>query len=78
MDKDGIISLLSRPWESIDDKLKALDIRDKMLRKYSKSRHGALKGCCPDMCPEKERLLRDLQRQVHIYFALSISKHGFY
>ncbi|XP_077289878.1 RRM_XMAS2 and SAC3_GANP domain-containing protein xmas [Arctopsyche grandis] len=67
INSDELILLMSRAWITIDEKLKALEIRDKILRGCLKTRHGAIKGCCPDMCPEKERLLRQSQRQIPPY-----------
>ena len=55
-----------------EDKYKILDARDRLMRmKQSKSEHLSMtkitRGTCPDMCPEKERLMRESQRQVAPY-----------
>lgn len=68
-------SLLRRPAHTAEERYRVLDARDKLLRlnqahKRSKNRHNsstATEGYCPDMCPEKERALREFQRQVAVY-----------
>jgi hypothetical protein len=43
----------------------ALEQRDKGMRdSQSSSSHSVLIGTCPDMCPEKERYLREYQRRL--------------
>ena len=47
----------------------ALEERDQQMRQAQvkgKTMHqgGALVGVCPDMCPEKERFLREYQRRL--------------
>ncbi|KAH8303276.1 hypothetical protein KR059_005221, partial [Drosophila kikkawai] len=67
--------LMSRPAHTSEEKYRVLDARDKLLRLNRnqklqvdvKSSGGATQGHCPDMCPEKERLLREFQRQVAVY-----------
>ena len=49
-----------------------LERREKLLRQgISKesdiSKARATQGCCPDMCPERERYLREERRRVHSY-----------
>lgn len=57
-----------------EEKYKVLDARDKLMRLQQEKTHNlkstATKGTCPDMCPEKERLMREFQRQVAPYEAL--------
>lgn len=31
------------------------------------SKARATRGCCPDMCPERERYIREERRRVHVY-----------
>ncbi|XP_015126973.1 uncharacterized protein LOC107048344 [Diachasma alloeum] len=55
-----------------EDKYKILEARDRLMRlKQVKSHTLATakktRGTCPDMCPEKERLMREFQRQVASY-----------
>lgn len=60
--------------------MKVLDARDRILR-ISQSKPKTLKnakvlvGICPDMCSEKERLLREYQRQVSGYEMLNTSDY---
>lgn len=68
-------SLMRRPAHTAEEKYRVLDARDKLLRLNrthkqqlaSQSSSGATQGYCPDMCPEKERMLREFQRQVAVY-----------
>ncbi|KAH8287635.1 hypothetical protein KR054_010899, partial [Drosophila jambulina] len=72
-------SLMSRPAHTSEEKYRVLDARDKLLRLNRSQKQqldaqssaggggGATQGHCPDMCPEKERLLREFQRQVAVY-----------
>ncbi|XP_061390641.1 protein xmas [Musca vetustissima] len=65
-------AILRRPAFTDEDKYRVLDARDKLIRlttvrqtDYKKA--VATKGTCPDMCPEKERLMREFQRQVSTF-----------
>lgn len=54
---------------SAEEKYKVLEARDKLLRIYTRKHTDLTKamrtvGTCPDMCPEKERLMREVQHQV--------------
>ncbi|KAH8235311.1 hypothetical protein KR038_004051, partial [Drosophila bunnanda] len=68
-------ALMSRPAHRSEEKYRVLDARDKLLRLKRNQKQqldvqssgGATQGQCPDMCPEKERLLREFQRQVAVY-----------
>ncbi|KAH8317074.1 hypothetical protein KR074_005751, partial [Drosophila pseudoananassae] len=68
-------SLLRRPAHTAEERYRVLDARDKLLRlnqshkrsQNQKSSSTATQGYCPDMCPEKERALREFQRQVAVY-----------
>ena len=42
----------------------ALNERDKRIRDRYISSEGKVVGTCPDMCPEKERYLREYQRRL--------------
>ncbi|CAG9767433.1 unnamed protein product [Ceutorhynchus assimilis] len=64
--------------QTVDEKYKVLDARDKLLRsinKMSQLKSNATVGTCPDMCPEKERLLREIQHQVSIYEQDKAGRH---
>nr|XP_023016688.1 uncharacterized protein LOC111506005 isoform X1 [Leptinotarsa decemlineata] len=70
-DKTDFINLILSQAVSIEDKYRILDARDKLLRvKLKETGHlksSATVGTCPDMCPEKERLMRETQHQVALY-----------
>lgn len=62
-------AILRRPAFTDEDKYRVLDARDKLIRlttvrQTDIKKAVATKGTCPDMCPEKERLMREFQRQV--------------
>lgn len=55
-----------------EDKYKVLEARDRLMRlrrvkPASLATAKVTTGTCPDMCPEKERLMRESQRQVASY-----------
>lgn len=54
-----------------EDKYKVLEARDKLiklkLKKNPPVKTYATVGTCPDMCPEKERLFREIKHQVAWY-----------
>ncbi|XP_014480762.1 PREDICTED: uncharacterized protein LOC106747603 isoform X2 [Dinoponera quadriceps] len=55
-----------------EDKYKVLEARDRLMRlkrvkPASLATAKTTNGTCPDMCPEKERLMRESQRQVASY-----------
>ncbi|KAI4497268.1 hypothetical protein M0802_007752 [Mischocyttarus mexicanus] len=55
-----------------EDKYKILEARDRLMRLKQVKSHSLetaeiTSGTCPDMCPEKERLMRESQRQVSPY-----------
>lgn len=55
-----------------EDKYKVLEARDRLMRlkrvkPASLATAKITNGTCPDMCPEKERLMRESQRQVAPY-----------
>lgn len=65
-------SIIRQPALTSEDKHKILEARDRLMRlKHAKSINLATaqvtRGTCPDMCPEKERLMRETQRQVSFY-----------
>ncbi|XP_063706496.1 protein xmas [Culicoides brevitarsis] len=61
-----IEQLLRRQAHSVEDKYRILDARDKLIRQLQQNEKKSknLIGTCPDMCPEKERLMRIFQNQV--------------
>ncbi|KAF6206276.1 hypothetical protein GE061_017505 [Apolygus lucorum] len=66
--------LLGKAAKTAVEKLSILEERDKMLRinlEKNKSSTGkqSTKGVCPDMCPEKERIMRDVRGIVAVHEA---------
>lgn len=65
-----ILNILKQPAHTLEDKYKILEARDKLIRLRTKMfidlTKGHTKGTCPDMCPEKERLMREVQHQVSL------------
>lgn len=62
-------AILRKQANTNEEKYRILDARDKLLRaclikQTDIKKVEATKGTCPDMCPEKERLMREFQRQV--------------
>lgn len=69
-------AILRRPAFTDEDKYRVLDARDKLIRlttvrQTDIKKAVSTKGTCPDMCPEKERLMREFQRQVSIECIIS-------
>lgn len=67
-----LLNILRQRAENTEDKYRMLDARDKLirLRRYKNvdvHMLGVTVGTCPDMCPEKERLMREVQHQVALY-----------
>lgn len=63
-----------------EDKYKVLDARDRLMRlkrvkPASLATAKVTNGTCPDMCPEKERLMRESQRQVAPYEQLEANEY---
>ncbi|XP_043215823.1 germinal-center associated nuclear protein-like [Amphibalanus amphitrite] len=61
-------AVLRQPAASASDRFRVLDARDKLqraaLRREGPARSGPLVGTCPDMCPEKERYMREEKHQI--------------
>ncbi|XP_077128544.1 germinal-center associated nuclear protein-like [Ranitomeya variabilis] len=58
--------------ETSEEKYRVLDQRDKLMRQARVKRTGldqakVFVGNCPDMCPEKERYMRDTRNQLSLY-----------
>lgn len=69
---ENMVCLKQTPALTCSERQVVLDRRERILRQsvnkesdISKAR--ATKGCCPDMCPERERYLREERRRVHTY-----------
>uniref|UniRef100_A0A1A9UZJ9 SAC3/GANP/THP3 conserved domain-containing protein n=1 Tax=Glossina austeni TaxID=7395 RepID=A0A1A9UZJ9_GLOAU len=69
IDCSELEAILKKPALTHEDKYRVLEARDKLIRlanvrQTDIKKAVATRGTCPDMCPEKERLMRDFQRQV--------------
>ncbi|XP_036344403.1 LOW QUALITY PROTEIN: protein xmas-2-like [Rhagoletis pomonella] len=65
-------AIMRRPAYTDEEKYRVLDARDKLMRlirprQTDIKKVERTKGICPDMCPEKERLMREFQRQVSTF-----------
>lgn len=68
-----LLHCIKQPALTTEEKFKVLEARDKLIRLRTKKEINlknttATVGTCPDMCPEKERLMRVVQHQVNSYF----------
>lgn len=64
------LPLLERTASNLKEKFALLEERDKLLRNMLKTgsiNKIRMKGICPDMCPEKERIMRDFRHLVSVY-----------
>ncbi|KAF5270602.1 hypothetical protein FQA39_LY01340 [Lamprigera yunnana] len=71
-DQLELLNIIKQPAYTDEEKYKVLESRDKLMRLRIKKHTDLTKvsptiGTCPDMCPEKERLLRVIQHQVALY-----------
>lgn len=70
-DQYDLVNTLKHQALTVEDKFRILDARDKIIRNRLKSsetiKTAPTAGTCPDMCPEKERLMRETQHQVALY-----------
>ncbi|XP_060522583.1 protein xmas isoform X2 [Cylas formicarius] len=66
-----LIKIVKSAAHTNEEKFRVLDARDKLLRiemkKNTQRKVGPTIGTCPDMCPEKERLMREIQHQIALY-----------
>ncbi|XP_074858216.1 germinal-center associated nuclear protein [Carettochelys insculpta] len=68
----SLSNLIGSVAETSEDKYRLLDQRDKIMRQARVKRTDLDKaktfvGTCPDMCPEKERYLRETRNQLSIF-----------
>ncbi|XP_043256524.1 uncharacterized protein LOC122399707 [Colletes gigas] len=73
-------NVVRQPAYSSEDKYKVLEARDRLMRMRQTKSHTLsaarlMIGMCPDMCPEKERLMRESNRQLAIYEQLESSEY---
>ncbi|KAL5277578.1 MCM3AP family protein [Megaselia abdita] len=70
--KRELESILKSRGTTAEEKYRILDARDKLIRlktirQTDVQKAVSTKGSCQDMCPEKERLMREYQKQVSSY-----------
>ncbi|XP_066262482.1 protein xmas [Euwallacea similis] len=74
-----LLKIVKSQTNTVEERYRLLDARDKLLRLNLKKSHfksSPTVGTCPDMCPEKERLLREVQHQVALYEQDGAGKHS--
>lgn len=69
MEQLELVKIIKQCATTVEEKYKILEARDKLIRLRTKKHTDLSKakvtvGTCPDMCPEKERLMRETQHQV--------------
>lgn len=62
-------AIMRKPANTPEERMDVLDARDKLIRlktpkRVDIQRTNATQGVCPDMCPEKERYMRQAKYQV--------------
>ncbi|KAL0964023.1 hypothetical protein UPYG_G00317270 [Umbra pygmaea] len=67
----SLLHLIGQLAETAEDKYRLLEQRDKILRAERPKRTDLVRsffvGTCPDMCPEKERYMRETRNQLSCY-----------
>ncbi|XP_041663549.1 germinal-center associated nuclear protein isoform X2 [Cheilinus undulatus] len=68
----SLLHLIGQVAESAEDKYRLLEQKDKILRQGRPKRTDLVLskvfvGTCPDMCPEKERYMRETRKQLSIF-----------
>ncbi|KAJ3592539.1 hypothetical protein NHX12_007666 [Muraenolepis orangiensis] len=68
----SLLHLIGQSAETAEDKYRLLEQRDKIMRQGRPKRTDlvlseVLVGTCPDMCPEKERFMRDTRNQLSCF-----------
>ncbi|XP_034417060.1 germinal-center associated nuclear protein [Cyclopterus lumpus] len=68
----SLLHLLGLNAETAEDKFRLLEQRDKILRQGRPKRTDldlskVFVGTCPDMCPEKERYMRETRKQLSVF-----------
>ncbi|XP_037380740.1 germinal-center associated nuclear protein isoform X2 [Talpa occidentalis] len=68
----SLSTLIGTVAETSEEKYRLLDQRDRVMRQVRVRRTGLDKartvvGTCPDMCPEKERYMRETRSQLSIF-----------
>ncbi|XP_074551191.1 germinal-center associated nuclear protein isoform X2 [Halichoeres trimaculatus] len=75
----SLLPLIGQVAETAEDKYRLLEQRDKILRQGRPKRTDLVLskvfvGTCPDMCPEKERYMRETRKQLSIYESIPDSE----
>ncbi|XP_063787906.1 germinal-center associated nuclear protein [Pseudophryne corroboree] len=70
--KHSLLHLVGTVAETAEEKYRLLDQRDRLLRQARVKRTELdqaklFVGTCPDMCPEKERYMRETRKQLSVY-----------
>ncbi|XP_010878121.2 germinal-center associated nuclear protein [Esox lucius] len=67
----SLLHLIGQLAETAEDKYRLLEQRDKILRAERPKRTDLVRsffvGTCPDMCPEKERYMRETRKQLSCF-----------
>ncbi|RVE58447.1 hypothetical protein OJAV_G00209450 [Oryzias javanicus] len=66
----SLLHLIGQLAETTEEKFRLLEQRDKILRQGRSKRTDldlAFVGTCPDMCPEKERYMRETRNQLSVF-----------
>ncbi|KAM8856581.1 germinal-center associated nuclear protein [Spinachia spinachia] len=68
----SLVHLIGQVAETAEDKFRLLEQRDKILRQGRPKRTDldlskVFVGTCPDMCPEKERFMRETRKQLSVF-----------
>uniref|UniRef100_A0A8C7Y4R0 Germinal-center associated nuclear protein n=1 Tax=Oryzias sinensis TaxID=183150 RepID=A0A8C7Y4R0_9TELE len=66
----SLLPLIGQVAETAEEKFRLLEQRDKILRQGRSKRTDldlAFVGTCPDMCPEKERYMRETRNQLSVF-----------
>ncbi|KAM4558443.1 germinal-center associated nuclear protein [Odontesthes bonariensis] len=68
----SLLYLIGQVAETAEEKYRFLEQRDKILRQGRPKRtdldlSSVFVGTCPDMCPEKERYMRETRKQLSIF-----------
>lgn len=68
----SLLHLVGLLAETAEDKYRLLEQRDKVLRQGQPKRTDldmskVFVGTCPDMCPEKERFMRETRKQLSVF-----------
>ncbi|XP_068184771.1 germinal-center associated nuclear protein isoform X2 [Antennarius striatus] len=68
----SLLHLIGHVAETPEDKYRLLEQKDKILRQGRPKRTGldmsrVFVGTCPDMCPEKERYMRETRNQLSVF-----------